>query len=86
MVVEAVERDLVVIGRRLPELATGALAETARSLAVRLDDPGTSATAAASCAKALVDIMGVLRELAPAEVEGDSVDELVARREARIAG
>ena len=63
-----------------------ALAATARALARELDDPGNSATSKSMCARVLADVLGQLRELAPAEVEEDVVDQLRARRESRLAG
>ena len=82
---DAVGRELVELGRRDPVLADGALANTARSLAETIDDPGTSATARAACAKALVDVLDRIRELAPEQVAGDALDDLGARREKRRA-
>ena len=78
--VAGVETDL----QALPaELAASALAAAALSLAHKLDDGETSATAAAGCARSLVITMRELRGLAPAREEVDKLDELTTRREAR---
>lgn len=84
-VVESLEAELREIGKRDDRLSGGPLAATAFALARELDDPGTSATARAACAKALVDVLDRLRELAPEEVAGDTLDELTSRREKRRA-
>lgn len=83
-VVAAVERDLVELGRRDRRLAESGLAASARALAARLDDSETSATAAAACAKALREVLDRLRELAPAVVEADGVNELQARADRKL--
>lgn len=64
-VFEAVEQDLAEIARRDLALARSALAMTAKALAERIDNPGNSATSVSMCAKALVEVMEKLRELAP---------------------
>ena len=70
----------------LPDnLRHGALAATAIRLAEALDDPVTSATARSMCARALVEIMGTLRDLCPPAQEADDLDDLAARRTARRA-
>lgn len=76
-VVAAVRRDL----KGLPkELAQSTLAAAALSLAAELDKVKISATARASCARALREVMEELRALAPPAEESDKVDELRARR------
>ena len=82
---EAVQRDLDAIAERDADLASSGLALSALALAARMDDPDTSATATASCAKALLETLGRLHELVPAEQESDRLDELAARRTDRIA-
>jgi hypothetical protein len=81
---DATERDLA----RLPaELAESSLGASALALARELDS-GSSATSKSMCAKAHMDIMERLRELAPAEETSDAVDEIRAqraKREARIS-
>lgn len=83
---EAVEQDLRLIAERDEQLASGTLAATARTLALRLENPYTSSTAAAMCAGKLIETMDRLRELAPERQEGDQLDDLSARRAARLAG
>lgn len=65
-----------------------ALAADALALARRIDDPDTSASAVASCSRALANVLGELRLLgmpqAPSET-GDRVDELASRRESRVS-
>jgi hypothetical protein len=81
---DATKRDLA----RLPvELAESSLGASALALARELDS-GSSATSKSMCAKAHMDIMERLRELAPAEETSDAVDEIRAqraKREARIS-
>lgn len=83
-VVEAVGRDLAALGD--DALAESALAAAALALARELDDPSNSATSKSMCARALLDTLNRLRELAPEDEEEDGVDELRARRAARLAG
>lgn len=83
-VVEGVRRDLDAIAERDPELACSGLALSALALAARMDDPDTSSTAVAGCARALVEALDRLRELVPAEQESDAVDELAKQRARRI--
>lgn len=80
-VVEAVERDLVALGG---DLADSALAASALALARELDAPN-SATSKSMCARALMETMDRLRELAPPKREMDQVDEVAERRRARRA-
>lgn len=56
-------------------------AALALGLAARLDDPGTSAAAAAQLAGRLLDALAVIRERAPVEVS--PLDEIRARRDRR---
>lgn len=82
-VVEAVERDL----RRLPtNLARSALAASALQLAREMDNRGNSATSKSMCSRSLLDTLDRLRELTPPEEEKDGLDELNARRAARVGG
>ena len=85
MVVEAVDRELKNLARRDKSLAESGVAAGCRAVAAKLDDPSTSATAAAACLKALVDGLDRLRALAPPEVTEDLVDELSRRRGRRTA-
>lgn len=85
MVVDAVRRDLDELDGRLRGLKDSAFAATALALAAELDDPGNSATSKSMCARALVETLDRLSELAPAKAEGDELDDLTARRERRRA-
>ena len=77
----ATARDL----KRLPdELATSALAASALALARELDG-ANSATSKSMCAKAHMELMDRLRELAPPEETRDGLDEISARRARRLA-
>ena len=84
-VVKAVKKDLAAIRKRDAALADSALAATALALAGELDDDN-SATSKSMCARALVDVLEQLRGLTPKAQEGDMLDDLAARRAARIAG
>jgi hypothetical protein len=78
----ATERDIDRMGGDLPG---SALAETALALARELDSGKNSATSKSMCARALLDTMAQLRELAPPREDQDDVDQLAARRERRRA-
>lgn len=80
----AVERDLAVLAERDAELAESGLAASALALAATLDHPGNSATSKSMCAKALLDTLDRLRDLAPEKKENDGIDELRTRRSARL--
>lgn len=68
---ESAEHDLALLAERDASLAKGTLAATARALAIRLENPYTSATAAAMCGRGIVEIIQKLHELAPpAEKKG----------------
>jgi hypothetical protein len=84
-VTEAVERDIKAISRRDKALADSALAALALSLAAELDNQGNSATSKSMCAKTLLDALERLQELAPDEETKDNLDDLSARRAARLA-
>jgi protein-tyrosine-phosphatase len=82
-VLDGVEFEL----SRLPaDLQRGALAESARAMAMEIDSAGNSATSKSMCQARLQDAMRELRDLAPADEEADQLDELSARRARRIAG
>lgn len=85
-IIDAVERDLAAIRAADAELAESALAALAVSLAREIAHPGNSATSKSMCARTLLDTMNQLRDLAPAKEEGDGLDDLSARRAARLAG
>lgn len=83
-VIEALERDLANMRKLAPAVADSALAATAVALAYELEDPFNSATAKSMCAKALHAAWKELRELAPPDEENDSLDALIAGRDARL--
>lgn len=85
-VVEAVQRDLAEIAERDKELSESGLAAVAVRLALELDHPYNSATSKGQCAKTLNETLDRLRELAPEKEESDGVDDLAARRRARLKG
>jgi hypothetical protein len=85
-VVAAVQRDIKLIGRRDKVLAESSLAASALALAREIDSPKNSATSKSMCARALRETMDRLRELAPAEEADDRLDDLSARRSARLHG
>lgn len=82
----AVERDLAELRRWAPKVADSALAASALVLADELDDPGNSATSKSMCARALAEAMDRLRELAPPRQEETRLDQLAAKRAARLTG
>jgi hypothetical protein len=67
------------------ELRESGLAALAVELAMCLDDGRSSTTSKASCARELAHVLTELRGLAPVEPEADQLDDLTARRRARIA-
>jgi hypothetical protein len=84
--IEAVERDVAQLAKRDRAIAGSALAAAAVALAYEIENPYNSATSKSMCAGQLRDTLDRLRELAPAEEETDGLDDLSARRAARIAG
>lgn len=82
--IEAAERDLADLRTRDEALADSALAATVLQLAYELADPYNSATSKSMCAKALLEAMSQLRELAPPTRKSDRLDDLAARRERRL--
>jgi hypothetical protein len=85
-VVEAVESELAELRKMSSALADGAVAASALVLAGELDKSDNSATSKSMCARALREAMDRLRELAPADEKKDDLDDLTARRNARLAG
>lgn len=85
MVIAAVRRDIDGLVARDPSIEGAALAAVALVLAAELDKTDISATAKSMCAKSLMDALERLREMVPARVLDDAVDDLTARRDERIA-
>ena len=83
---EAVARDVAAMARVDKAIAESGHAATARALARELDHPWNSATSKSMCARALTETLDRLRELLPPEEEGDGLDDLAARRAARLGG
>lgn len=79
----AAKAELAEIAKRAPELAKSTLAASVMSLARRMDDEGTSSTAAASCARAITEQLRDLREQVPPAQIRSRVDELKDKREER---
>lgn len=84
-VTEAVSSELEEFERRVPGLGSGALAAMALSLAADMDDPHTGSTSRSMVSKELRDTLAALRALAPARTEGSPLDEIRARRDAKVA-
>lgn len=79
-VFDATEREL----SRLPaDIADSALAASALELADQLDSRVNSATSKSMCAKAHLDLMNRIRELAPPVEQKGPIDEIKERRERR---
>jgi hypothetical protein len=83
--IEATERDLADLRTRDRALADSGLAAMVLQLAYEIADPYNSATSKSMCAKALLDAMSQLRELAPPKRKSDRLDDLAARRLQRLA-
>jgi hypothetical protein len=79
-VVEAVNFDLEQLGE---DLSKTSLAASALALAAEMDEPGNSATSKSMCAKALLETMDRLRQLAPPKREKTRRDELADKRATR---
>lgn len=77
---EAVLRDLADLPERLQQTATAA---AARALADSIDQGPDTYRFQSALVGQLMACMAELRDLAPPVVEGDSVDELNAKRAAR---
>lgn len=82
--VAATQRDLAEIAKTRPALAESALAAVALAMACELDSGRNSATSKSMCARALAEVMRELRELAPAKREESPLDEIRARRDAKV--
>jgi hypothetical protein len=83
VVTAAVQHELSELAERDAGLADSGLAALAVAMAQVVDDPGVSPTARAQSARALLETLDRLHELAPPEESADGLDELVARRERR---
>ena len=79
---EAVRADVAGLGE-LPAGAWGLVASALR-LGRSLDNDANSATSASMCAQALVKLMDEIRTLAPRAVEATPLDEIRARRDAKL--
>ena len=86
--IEAAEREVEAIRNADKDLADGALAASAISMAFEIANPYNSATAKSYCAREMRDTLDRLRELAPPEARKDGIDDLAdkrAKRRARVA-
>jgi outer membrane biosynthesis protein TonB len=83
-VIAAAERDVAAIKKRDKALGESALARAAVALAFEINHPWNSATSKSMCAREMRETIDRLRELAPEEEEADQLDDLRARRAARI--
>lgn len=84
-VAAAVTDELKLMADRAPEIRGTALAALAVALAREVDDPDNSATSKSLCAGRLIDAVDRLRQMVPAEVQADGLDDLAARRDRRLA-
>lgn len=84
-VAAAVRQDLARLAKIDPVLASSGLALSAVALAREIDGFENSATSKSMCARALLETMDRLRELTPVAQEKDDLDDLGARRAARLA-
>lgn len=82
-VTAGVEGELAALAKLAPDLARGSLAATALELARTLDGD-SSATSKSMCARALIDVLDNLRELSPPQAALNALDELTAKRAARL--
>ena len=79
--VDAVERD---VGKLPADLRDSALAELAKTLARELDSPKNSATSKSMNAKALLETLAKLRELAPPDEKKGLVHDIRSARRGRL--
>lgn len=82
-VLKAVNRDLAAFKKVAPDVAESAEAATARALAREIDGDSSS-TSKSMCARVLVDTMEQLRARLPEEQKATALDDLRARRAARL--
>lgn len=83
--VKAVRAELRALDERKPGLKASALAAGAIAVAKRIDDPDTTAAAAASCLRALERAMTALHAQAPETTQTGQGNELERRRAKRAA-
>lgn len=81
-VIDGIRRDLAQLDDE--KIAESGMAGAALSLAMTIENPYTSATARAACAKELRETMAALRALAPPKEEPTFVDDLAARAAAKL--
>jgi hypothetical protein len=75
--VDAVRTELRKLDKAVPGTSKGAVAATALALAKKLDDPETSASAAATCGRVILGALEDLRALAPPkDEEPDGLDAI----------
>lgn len=79
-VIDGVEHDLAALPEDLRESGTAAVAI---ALAERMDARKGSPS---ECGKVVIEALKTLRELAPPKQEVTRLDDLTARRRARLAG
>ena len=79
----AVRFDLAELAKSLPTIERSALAVSALTLARQMDAVEVSAASKAACARSLRETLDRLRDLVPADVVGDRLDELTTRRSRR---
>jgi hypothetical protein len=83
--VKAVRAELRTLDERQPGIKDSALAAGAIAVAKRIDDPDTTAAAAASCLRALERAMTALHARAPDNRPAAPENELERRRAKRAA-
>lgn len=84
--VAALERELLALQNRAPDLARSTLAAGAMAMAREIDKPNNSATSKSMCQARLLEALHELRELAPPEEKKDALDEVSKKRNERRAG
>ena len=81
--VAAVRAELVKLDKTVGGASKSAVAATAVALAKKLDDPETSASAAATCGRVMLGALEQLRAMAPPkDEEADGLDAIRNRRAA----
>lgn len=85
MVKTAVQAQLEAFEERLPGISESPEAALALSLAGRVDDAHNSATSVSLCAGRLLETLAALRVLVPEVKKESPLDEIKARRDAKLA-